>query len=87
MRRAVTAPITPPSGFAIQCRACGAPIKWLRMPSGKAMPVDAKAVRRAGTAVLWREDGRQALPGADGYTEGHESHFATCPDAARFRRG
>jgi hypothetical protein len=68
------------------CRACQAPIHFVRTGRGKAMPLDATPVRRGGKPVLWRLDGTQAMPDADGMTTGHESHFASCPSAAVFRR-
>jgi hypothetical protein len=65
----------------VKCGSCNADILWVKMPSGKAMPVDAKAktmivvdssdpMRKLGTTV-----------------QAHESHFATCPNAAEHRRG
>lgn len=64
----------------VTCRGCGANIFFIRTPAGKNHPVDAKPVR------IWVEgvsdDGCQT---AWKQVEGHTSHFATCPDAERFR--
>jgi len=64
------------------CRGCGAAILWIRTPQGKRTPIDA-AVKKIWIAVL---DGD---PPAWTWIlrDGHESHFATCPQAAEFRKG
>ena len=60
-----------------KCKGCGAEIKWVRMVSGKRMPVDLPGLK-----VVTR----------DGYTDeyevrtGYTSHFATCPHATLFRK-
>ena len=60
------------------CRACGARLEWVRTHADRLMPVDAPL-------VVERE-----YEGIDGRTvvmiEAARSHFATCADAARFRR-
>lgn len=58
-----------------KCRSCGASIGWVEMGSGKFAPVDLPG--RKMVAVF---DGRGEIVTA--YT----SHFATCPDAERYRR-
>ena len=78
-----------------RCRACGAEIKWIRLPSGKKMPCNTGV-------VLFRADASAAesfvtekgaivrgTPVADGETGhvGYISHFTTCPQADEFRRG
>lgn len=77
-----------------QCRKCGARILFMRMKSGKSMPVNPQFVN-------FRKDGgkdRIVLANgevtsgtivadpieADGY--GYVSHFATCEYAQTFRR-
>lgn len=78
-----------------KCRSCGGKILWIRMKSGKAMPVDDKIVN-------YRTDpqgkDRIVTPGGDvvacvagvkvdeatGF--GYTSHFATCPNADSHRR-
>lgn len=60
------------------CKACGAPINWIKMvDSGKMMPVDEKmqyfiTVDKSGTV------GNMAT----GYTP----HWSTCPKADQFRK-
>jgi hypothetical protein len=56
-----------------QCKACNAEIKWIRMKSGKQMPVDPKpivVVTDLGTMV-----------------RGYNPHWASCPAAENFRKG
>lgn len=61
-----------------KCRSCKAEIEWVVMPSGKRMPVDAKAK----TMILVYHD----RDGFNGETvQVHESHFATCPNAEEHR--
>lgn len=53
------------------CRSCGAPLVFLKTDTGKLIPVDKK------TADV-----------ADEYfdRDRHTSHFATCPDAKKWRK-
>lgn len=60
-----------PGGGSSKCRSCGAPIVWFKTSAGKKIPVDA--------ATVEPEDQQLQLPR-------HVSHFATCPDADKFRR-
>ena len=53
------------------CRSCRAEIVWLKTTGGKAMPVDAASVQEGDKLYS--------------YTR-HISHFASCPDAKKFRR-
>lgn len=79
-----------------QCRSCGKRIRFIRMKSGKSMPVDESFVNyklSAGgkerivtptgdvVACITGVDAREA----DGF--GYVSHFATCPNARQHRRG
>jgi hypothetical protein len=73
------------------CRSCGAPVIWLRMrPSGKRMPVDAKAAPDgnvfadldAGIGVVLTGSLDMLTPDEPLY----RSHFATCPHAGDWRR-
>lgn len=57
---------------AEQCRSCGAPLKWIKSANGKWMPCDAKS-----TSVVMAT-GQVVI--------GHQSHFATCPDAGKWRK-
>jgi hypothetical protein len=54
-----------------QCRSCQAAIIWFKSATGKNVPIDASSV----------QPGDQVLD-----TSRHISHFATCPDADKFRR-
>ena len=59
------------------CRSCGAEIIWVKMESGKAMPLDKKEI------VLFRPV-REGI--APIQVKGHQSHFATCPNADKHRK-
>ncbi len=60
-----------PQGTATAtCRSCDAPIHWIITAANKRMPVDAAPFEAA-------------LPGSDTM---HQSHFATCPNAAQHRK-
>ena len=80
--------------MAAKCKACGAPIIWMETPSGKYLPCDEGL-------VPYRADrfGKQSVVAADGCVvrctldfEGKPSglgripHWATCPQADKFRR-
>lgn len=75
------------------CEACGAPIRFTRTLKGKAMPLDAEP-RDDGNVILVQVDGdtlaRVITPTTPLLVTGdlprYISHFATCPDAAKFRR-
>ena len=75
------------------CKACGAELIWIKFPGGKAMPCNAQPIpfkpnSKSGALKLMLPDGRVTrgdfYPGST--TFGYESHFATCPAAARFRK-
>lgn len=76
------------------CRSCGAEIKWIKMTSGKNMPVDATKhiIKKddGGKDVLVTEGGeivRGTLTDAQhGNCTGYISHFSTCPNASQHRR-
>ena len=55
----------------VQCSSCKANIIFLRTKNGKQMPVDAATVMH---------DDYEFSP-----KKGHISHFATCPDADKYR--
>jgi hypothetical protein len=60
-----------PKSDADSCRSCHAPILWLRTKGGKTMPVNAESI--------W--------PGDLEYDpERHTSHFATCPQSAKWSK-
>lgn len=72
------------------CKACGAPIVWAKTAAtGKAIPLDTEPTPdgniflKDGKAHYLTKNGvEQTLADFDRY----KSHFATCPQAARFRR-
>jgi hypothetical protein len=69
------------------CRSCGAEILWCRTVNNKSIPVDAKPVEYGGNIVI--RDGVAITLKRDEPSEAGEkryrSHFATCPDAKKFR--
>lgn len=73
------------------CRKCGARIAFIRMKSGKAMPVDTAPVRFhpcGGPETFVTYDGYvvRGKRGSDSTETGYISHFATCPAADSFRK-
>lgn len=79
----------------VPCKSCGRPLRFIKTRTGKSMPCDWEPVRFVpdlnGENVYVQEDGtvlRGALPlPQDSDVEtGYVSHFATCPEADRFRR-
>jgi len=57
------------------CKSCGAEIVWVKTNAGKNHPVNAEPEKR----IILLDGGAQVM---DAYT----SHFATCPDADKFRK-
>lgn len=53
------------------CRGCGEEIVWMTTSSGKAIPVDIDSVCDIGATAFDPDN--------------MVSHFATCPEASRFR--
>jgi hypothetical protein len=79
-------------GFPLDaCRSCGAPIVWATTPDGKSMPVDGP-LTHGGNVVLSIDDHGSVhavvldQEGLFGDGPRHLSHFATCVDAAGWRR-
>lgn len=72
--------------MSAQCSSCGAAIVWAVTVAGARMPVDA-APSPKGNLVLEGETVR-VVPPPDLLDQRprHTSHFATCPDAAQFRK-
>ena len=74
-----------------QCRSCGAPVRWVTMPSGRSAPLDPEphpdgnvvmvsATRaRPLTANRIAQAGKLPEPR-------YRSHFVTCPNASEHRR-
>ena len=78
-----------------KCRACGAPISWIKTRSGRVMPVNAMGERYKpepeGKALFVTKDGR--VERGTRYPDrnlnvciGYISHFATCPKAEEMRK-
>ena len=69
------------------CKACGAELIFIKLPGGKAMPCNAQPIPFRND--LQRGALKLILPDFDPSSDvfGYESHFATCPAAARFRKG
>jgi hypothetical protein len=70
------------------CRACGAPMVWVRTAKGKAMPLDAEPTPDGAFVFDGDpEDRRVTCIGEKAVYSGERftSHFATCPDAKSFR--
>lgn len=80
--------------MSTKCKACGAPIVWLRTAGGKAMPCDAaeryyiekasgskKIVTPNGQVISCEYTNNPAE--ATGY--GFTPHWGSCPEAAKFK--
>ena len=77
------------------CRACGAEIMFIKTVGGKSIPVDSDSVY-----YIQKKDGNKKIVTPNGevisadLTEdsakatgiGYISHFATCPEADKFRK-
>lgn len=79
------------------CRGCGARIDWIKMKTGKMMPVDPEAVmviEGKGREVFVTDEG-ETFTGRGARPEeermelpvGFVPHWATCRRAGDFRRG
>lgn len=65
-----------------KCKSCGAKIVFLPTQGGRMMPTD--------WSSLPPQDKRNYEEGVKvmfAIKRGHVSHFATCPDAKKFRKG
>lgn len=77
------------------CRGCGAPIVWIKTPTGKAMPCDPSPVyykpAPGGKEKIVTLRGEviscEIVAGADATDAGYRPHWATCPQAGNFKRG
>lgn len=74
-----------------RCKSCGARITWLETAGGKKIPVDedpdpgGNIVVISGTIARVYRDAKTAQEGWPGKPR-YLSHFATCPQAASWRR-
>jgi len=62
------------------CKGCGAKIKFIKMVSGKSMPVDLEPEKRIVKANTAPDGYRFKM--VDAFTP----HWATCPKAAQFKK-
>lgn len=78
-----------------KCKACGAPIMWIRTKAGKSMPVDATPVHVAngGTQIFITIGGKTIMghplndeDDPENWIRGYVPHWATCPNAKQFRK-
>jgi hypothetical protein len=72
---------------AAECRGCGDAIMWVAIPGfRRPQPVNIEPVE-GGNIILERDEGQLQgrLVAADPGVIRHVSHFATCPQAQRFR--
>ena len=73
------------------CKGCGAEIEWVRMKSGKAMPIDPEPVfvTEGGNQVFITDEG-DTITGTKSEANTGEAafvpHWATCPAYKRFKR-
>ncbi len=75
------------------CRSCGAEIKWVTLhKTGKSHPINPTEVieSQKGTFVVQWPDGAFSilsnLGDFDPYKKYYTSHFATCPQADKWRK-
>lgn len=66
--------------------SCGAAIRWVRLTSGKMMPLDPEPA--ADGNIVAGEDGLFAVAGRGRKSDGprYRSHFSTCVHASRHRK-
>jgi len=75
------------------CRSCGATIKWIKLESGKSMPVDPDITESLEVGDIFvTENGATVKVTLDNLREleegpmGYISHFSTCPQADDWRK-
>jgi hypothetical protein len=68
-----------------RCRSCDAPIEWAITTKGQRIPLDPEP-GPGGNLVLVDGVARHPTLGEGVPYLQYTSHFATCPDAERFRR-
>lgn len=67
------------------CRGCGREIFWIETRSGKKAPVDIERTH-AEKDDTWMVNDEGKFFKANRGDEGHTPHFATCPQADKFRK-
>lgn len=75
-----------------KCRSCGTEILWIKTEKGKLTPVDAVPLMHIENEIVIRDDGKTMAvvysnpPIAGDDHKYYRSHFATCPDAGKWRK-
>ena len=74
-----------------RCKGCGAEIDWVRMKSGKSMPVDPEPVfvAEGGKEIFITDEGDTITGTATESKTGEVAfvpHWATCPASKNFKR-
>ena len=67
--------------MAVKCKGCGAAIEYVLLENGKRHPVNARPI-----TVLLRVGAAHGQSEIYRYVSAYQSHFATCPQADRFRK-
>ena len=75
----------------MNCRSCRAEIKFIKLKSGKLIPVNSvkkRIIKGEGNVRIVTESGDIVSGRYDpeGDIVGYVSHFATCPNASKHRR-
>ena len=65
----------------VQCRSCGARIRWARTVNGSKIPIDAEPAKRI---VLTTDHGADIIGAV--VVDTFMPHHATCPNAAEHRK-
>lgn len=78
------------------CKACNAPIIWIKTVAGKSMPCDAEQVlywqKPKGKSTIITPNGETIKADLNGDPNkatgiGYVPHWATCPEASKFKKG
>lgn len=78
------------------CKACNAPIIWIKTIAGKSMPCDAEQVlywqNPKGKSTIITPNGETIKADLNGEPNkatgiGYVPHWATCPEASKFKKG
>lgn len=74
-----------------RCHSCGQEIEWAFTEKDKRMPLDADPREDGNLVVVSRRASEYGMTPVVRYVKAGEgnrvSHFATCPDSGRHRRG
>jgi len=68
--------------FGPYCRSCGADIKWAKTSSGKWMPVEYVGDEHPKANIVVRNGLVEIVAAGQG---NYRPHFASCPDAGKWR--